>query len=94
MRNGNLYIERDQATITTYEVQNGDQEDVKLLIKHPRSSESELYQPPKGTEDNVAEGAAYVDLDGPLLLERDRAGASHDRAQGILRPSPSVWGAP
>ena len=38
--------------------------------------------------------AAYVDLDGPLLLETDRTGAGHDRARGILRPSASVWGAP
>jgi L-alanine-DL-glutamate epimerase-like enolase superfamily enzyme len=36
--------------------------------------------------------ADYVDLDGPLLLEHDRGGARHDRRNGILRPSPEVWG--
>jgi len=40
----------------------------------------------------MAERAAYVDLDGPLLLEADRPGAQHDRGSGLLRPSPGVWG--
>jgi L-alanine-DL-glutamate epimerase-like enolase superfamily enzyme len=40
----------------------------------------------------LARGAAFVDLDGPLLLESDRKGALHDREGGVLRPSPSVWG--
>lgn len=41
----------------------------------------------------LASGADYVDLDGPLLLETDREGALHDGGLGLLRPSPSVWGA-
>jgi L-alanine-DL-glutamate epimerase-like enolase superfamily enzyme len=40
----------------------------------------------------LAKDAAYVDLDGPLLLEDDREGACHDREGGLLRPSPSIWG--
>jgi hypothetical protein len=40
----------------------------------------------------LAPYAAFVDLDGPLLLESDRDGALHDRDAGILRPSPSIWG--
>lgn len=40
----------------------------------------------------LAPYAAFVDLDGPLLLESDREGALHDREAGILRPSPSIWG--
>ena len=40
----------------------------------------------------LAANAEYVDLDGPLLLERDREGALHDRAAGLLRPSSSIWG--
>lgn len=40
----------------------------------------------------LAPYAAFVDLDGPLLLESDREGALHDRDAGILRPSPSIWG--
>jgi L-alanine-DL-glutamate epimerase-like enolase superfamily enzyme len=39
-------------------------------------------------------GAAYVDLDGPLLLETDREGALHDREAGLLRTSSAIWGAP
>jgi L-alanine-DL-glutamate epimerase-like enolase superfamily enzyme len=41
----------------------------------------------------LASGAEYVDLDGPLLLKSDREGALHDRGSGLLRPSPSIWGA-
>jgi len=41
----------------------------------------------------LASSAEYVDLDAPLLLETDREGALHDRASGLLRPSPSIWGA-
>lgn len=41
----------------------------------------------------LASKAEYIDLDGPLLLERDRAGALHDRDAGLLRPSGSIWGA-
>ena len=40
----------------------------------------------------LASRAAFVDLDGPLLLDSDREGALHDRDGGVLRPSPSVWG--
>ncbi|MGB5695534.1 MAG: N-acetyl-D-Glu racemase DgcA [Polyangiales bacterium] len=36
--------------------------------------------------------AEYVDLDGPLLLETDRAGALHEEENDLLRPSPSIWG--
>ena len=42
----------------------------------------------------LAPAAKYVDLDGPLLLEKDRDGALHDRQRGVLKPSPRVWGAP
>ena len=40
----------------------------------------------------LAVDAAYVDLDGPLLLENDRPGALHDRDAGLLCHSPSIWG--
>jgi len=41
----------------------------------------------------LTSGAEYIDLDGPLLLETDREGASHDRRTGLLRPSSAIWGA-
>lgn len=40
----------------------------------------------------LAEDADLVDLDGPLLLEQDRAGAAHDPHAGVLMPSASLWG--
>jgi L-Ala-D/L-Glu epimerase len=40
----------------------------------------------------VAQGAAFVDLDGPLLLARDRpAGLVYD-AGGVHPPEPELWG--
>jgi L-Ala-D/L-Glu epimerase len=40
----------------------------------------------------VAQGAAIVDLDGPLLLARDRAhGLTYDAA-GVHPPAPELWG--
>ncbi len=41
----------------------------------------------------LASDAEYIDLDGPLLLERDRGAALHDRSAGLLRPSKLIWGA-
>ncbi|MGB5348529.1 MAG: N-acetyl-D-Glu racemase DgcA [Polyangiales bacterium] len=41
----------------------------------------------------LASNAEFIDLDGPLLLERDREGALHERDAGVLRPSGSIWGA-
>ena len=40
----------------------------------------------------VAQGAAYVDLDGPLLLAEDRAHPlTYDEA-GVHPPSRDLWG--
>ena len=38
------------------------------------------------------EGADYVDLDGPLLLAEDRAGAALRRQHDPCRPSAELWG--
>ncbi len=65
VRTGTLVVERDYASITTYKIQNGDQEPAKLLLRHARSSSSKLHQPPPGTEDNLAEGVAYVPAQVP-----------------------------
>jgi len=65
VRSGTLFIEQDQATLTTYKIQNGDQEAAKLLLRHPRSSDARLHKPPAGTEDNVAEHVAYVPASVP-----------------------------
>jgi hypothetical protein len=58
-----LWIERDQVHKTIYKVQNGGAEAAHVLIKHPRTQGSRLFQPPTGTEDNVGTGSALVPLD-------------------------------
>ena len=40
----------------------------------------------------LAQGAGFVDLDGPLLLERDRGGVVRDHAGSMVYPCPEVWG--
>jgi L-alanine-DL-glutamate epimerase-like enolase superfamily enzyme len=40
----------------------------------------------------LATGADFVDLDGPLLLERDRTGALHDPSRSLIHHSPHIWG--
>ncbi len=60
IENGNLWLEHDVVLKTSYEIQNGSELPVKLLIKHPRRSGARLFQPPKGTEDTVGTGSALV----------------------------------
>ncbi|HSC88824.1 MAG TPA: DUF4139 domain-containing protein, partial [Polyangiaceae bacterium] len=43
---GRLMLEIDQAVLTTYHVQNGEQMDVRLLVRHPRNAQGKLWQPP------------------------------------------------
>ncbi len=40
----------------------------------------------------VAQGAAFSDLDGPLLLSQDRAHPLHYSAEGVHPPEPALWG--
>lgn len=40
----------------------------------------------------LAPQAEYIDLDGPLLLARDREGAGHDESASLLRSSAVLWG--
>jgi L-alanine-DL-glutamate epimerase-like enolase superfamily enzyme len=40
----------------------------------------------------VAAGAAFVDLDGPLLLAKDREPGLVYKGSCVLAPSPEVWG--
>ncbi|MBB5220573.1 L-alanine-DL-glutamate epimerase-like enolase superfamily enzyme [Amaricoccus macauensis] len=40
----------------------------------------------------VAQGAAFVDLDGPLLLAADRPHGLHYDAGGVYPPEPELWG--
>lgn len=40
----------------------------------------------------LAQGAAYTDLDGPLLLSQDRDHPLRYDAQGVHPPEPELWG--
>lgn len=40
----------------------------------------------------VAQGGAYCDLDGPLLLSQDRASPLEYSAEGVHPPEPKLWG--
>lgn len=60
---GHLEIERDYVTLTKYTIKNGDDNDAKMLVKHPRQYGTRLVGAPKGTEDNVGTGSALVPID-------------------------------
>ncbi len=60
IENGELTIERDLVTQTTYRVKNGADAQAKLLVKHPRIAGARLFGAPPGTEDNVGTGTALV----------------------------------
>jgi hypothetical protein len=71
IENGYLWLEHDVVLKTTYQIQNGSDLAVKLLVKHPRRSGSRLYLPPKGTEDNVGTGSALVPTELPAHGKQD-----------------------
>jgi hypothetical protein len=60
IENGALWLEHDYVLKTIYDVENGGSEPAKILVKHPRSSDMRLFQPPTGTEDNLGSGSALV----------------------------------
>jgi hypothetical protein len=63
IESGVLTIERDSVTRTRYRVKNGGDKGAKLLVKHPRNTQARLFNPPKGTEDNVGTASALVPVD-------------------------------
>lgn len=58
-----LWIERDVVHKTIYKIKNGGADAAHLLVKHPRSPGTRLFQPPPGTEDNTGTGTALVPID-------------------------------
>jgi hypothetical protein len=40
----------------------------------------------------IAQGAAFVDLDGPLLLAKDREPGLRYEGSMIFPPEPELWG--
>jgi hypothetical protein len=59
---GEIWIERDSVHRTIYQVKNGATEPAKLLVRHLRTPQTRLYNPPPGTEDNTGRGHALVPL--------------------------------
>jgi hypothetical protein len=60
---GRLEIERDWVTHTKYTIKNGGELEAKVLVKHPRSWNTRLHEPPKDTEDNTGTGTALIPID-------------------------------
>lgn len=60
---GQLLIERDIQFKTTYKVKNGRDGVVKVVLKHQRNPGTRLFEPPKGTDDNVGTGTALVPVE-------------------------------
>ncbi|MGH7282272.1 MAG: hypothetical protein ACRELY_12150, partial [Polyangiaceae bacterium] len=60
IENSQLTVERDAVTQTTYRLRNGLDTPSKMLVKHNRAMGTKLFQPPKGTEDNVGTGSALI----------------------------------
>jgi hypothetical protein len=60
---GEIDIERDEVTRTTYTIHNGTDEAAKVFVRHPRRPGTRLYHPPPGTEDNTGSGAALVPME-------------------------------
>jgi hypothetical protein len=63
IESGVLVIERDSVNRTRYRVKNGSDKAAKLLVKHPRNTQARLFNPPKGTEDNVGTATALVPVE-------------------------------
>jgi Domain of unknown function (DUF4139) len=74
IQNSTLAIERDRVLQTKYRVRNGSDTQAKLLVKHPRLVGARLFEPPKGTDDNVGTGSALV----PILI------AAHSTTQLVV----------
>ncbi len=62
IESGQLVVERDSVTMTSYKMTNGTKEPAKMLVRHPRRPGTRLYRPAPGTEDNSAQGNALVPI--------------------------------
>ncbi len=79
---GDIWIERDSVFRTIYQVKNGSGRDAKLLVKHDRSAQTRLYNPPKGTEDDTERGYALIPIQ---VRARARAELTVDERRGQPR---------
>ena len=86
VESGELWVERDLVYKTTYSLKNGSRELAKVLVKHPRHPETRLHQPPRGTEDNEAQGHALIPLE---VKANGRSELLVDERRGY--PQPADW---
>jgi hypothetical protein len=80
---GQLYIERDLVQRTRYQIDNGGDRPMKLLVKHPRLPGARLFKPPAGTEDNVGTLTALVPTE---LRTRGKAELTVDERRANQEP--------
>ena len=78
-----LVIERDASSRAKYRVKNGGDTLAKLLVKHLRAPGTRLFEPPKGTEENVGTGSALVPVE---VAPNATAELVVDERQAITRP--------
>ncbi|MBX3181545.1 MAG: DUF4139 domain-containing protein [Polyangiaceae bacterium] len=73
IENGQLMVERDNVYETTYSVKNGGGDHAKLLLKHPRFPGGNLFEPPKGTEEEAHHALVPIEVpghqDGKVMVE-------------------------
>lgn len=86
---GDLWLERDAVTLTTYKAKNGSEKAAKIYVKHPRQNGSRLEGAPAQTEDNTGTGSALVPFEvaagatKELVVDERR---SFDRQEGWFSP--------
>jgi len=59
---GQITVERDSTTLTTYLLQNALPAAAKVLVRHPRRPGTQLFRPPTGTEDDSRLGSALIPM--------------------------------
>jgi hypothetical protein len=88
---GRLWIDRDVVMRTTYTIDNGGEQPVKVLVKHPRTAETRLFKPPPGTEDNTGSGNALIPTPvrahGKSELVVDERRSRQDEADWLAPPA-------
>jgi hypothetical protein len=71
IENGELTVERDAVTRTTYKMQNGADEAAVVRVRHDRAPGTRLFGPPAGTEDRLGSGDALVPISVPAHAAAD-----------------------
>jgi len=65
IENGELTVDRDAVTLTTYRLRNGTDQPSTVRVKHERAAATRLFGAPAGTEDNLGARTALVPVTVP-----------------------------